>query len=74
MQKVLNMKKGELYTYALFLIKHHDLINHVAFVFADVICKLWKILKKVDPCVVANVEGALSEMYEKGQGFECQVG
>ena len=73
-QKALNMKRGELYAYALYLIKQHALPNHVEFIFADVMCKLWKFLKKVDPSVVAHLKGALSVMHAKGHSLDCQVG
>ena len=48
-QKALNMKRGELYLYALFLIKQNALPNHAEFIFAEVMCKLWKFMKNVDP-------------------------
>lgn len=73
-QKAVNMKRGELYGYALFLIKNFMVPNRVEFVFADVMCKLWKFLKRVAPKVCSEVKGALSVMHAKGHSLDCQVG
>lgn len=73
-QKSLNMKRWELYAYAVVLIKQHALPNHVKFIFADVMCKLWKFLKKVDPSVVADMKGALPVMHAKSHSLDGQVG
>ena len=72
-QKAVNMKRGEIYAYALFLIQNHAVPNNVKFVFADVMCKLWKYIKRVDPRSACKIKGALSVMHAKGHSLECQV-
>ena len=72
-QKALNMKQGEIYAYPLYLIKHHMIPNRVDFAFADIMCKLWPFMKRVDPEVIANIKGALSVMHAKGHKLACQV-
>ncbi|XP_066914469.1 uncharacterized protein [Clytia hemisphaerica] len=72
-QKALNMHQGELYGYALFLIKHHMVPRNVQFVFADVMCKLRKYVERVDPATAKKFTGALSVMHAKGHGLDCQV-
>ena len=71
--KGLNMKRGELYAYALYLIKYHMIPNKVEFVFADIMCKLWKFFVRVEPGLSSSIKGALSVMHAKGHGLDCQV-
>ena len=72
-QKSLNMHQGELYGYSLYLIKHHMLPQRVKFVYADVMCKLYKFVKRLDPDTARKFTGALSVMHAKGHGLDCQV-
>ena len=72
-QKAVNMNRGELYAYALYSIKKHVIPNRVEFVFADVMCKLWKFLKRVDPNSCSYIKGVLSIMHAKGHKLERQV-
>lgn len=67
------MKRGELFAYSLFLVKKFVLKNQVKFIFADVICKLWKYMVKIDPSIAAFSSGALSVMHAKGHSLDCQV-
>ena len=71
--KALNMKQGEIYGYPLYIIKNVLIPSNVTFVFADVMCKLWKFICKVDPYVSSSIKGALSVMHAKGHNIECQV-
>jgi len=72
-QKALNMHQGELYGYALFLIKHHMIPRKVQFVYADVMCKLRKFVERIDPETATKFTGALSVMHAKGHALDCQV-
>lgn len=72
-QKVLNMFQGELYGYPLYLIKHIASNRDVTFCFADVICKLWKFVKKHAPSIAKEIIPALSVMHAKGHSLDCQV-
>ena len=71
--KGLNMQRGELYAYALYLIKYHMIPKKVEFVFADIMCKLWKFFVRVEPDLSSSIKGALSVMHAKGHGLDCQV-
>ena len=72
-QKALNMKQGELYAYPLYLIKHFMVPRKVEFVFADVMCKLWKFIERIEPGSTTLINPALSVMHAKGHSIECQV-
>lgn len=72
-QKALNMHQGELYAYPLYLIKHHMIPHNVEYVFADVMCKLWKFLCRKEPSIANSIKGALSRMHAKGHSLQCQV-
>ncbi len=72
-QKALNMHQGELYGYALYLIQKHMIPRNVQYVFSDVMCKMFKFIKRVDKTTAENIVGALSVMHAKGHGLECQV-
>lgn len=67
------MKQGELYGYAMFIIKALSAENHVEYVWADVMCKLWKFLKRIDPSLCQSIKPALSTMHAKGHSIQCQV-
>lgn len=47
--------------------------QNVKFVFADVICKLWNFMVRLDPTIGERANGALSVMHAKGHNLECQV-
>ena len=47
--------------------------QNVKFVFADVICKLWNFMVRLDPTIGERANGALSVMHAKGPNLECQV-
>ena len=72
-QKAINMKRGEIYAYPMYLLQHFIIPNHVTFIFADVMCKLWPYLCKKDPTIPAKIKAALSVMHAKGHNLNCQV-
>ena len=72
-QKALNMMQGELYCYPLYLMKNFMVPNGVEYAFADVMCKLWKFVQRVDPEVASKIKPALSVMHAKGHSLKCQV-
>ena len=43
----------------------------VEFCIADVMCKLWKFIKRVYKQVFEKIKPALSVMYAKGHSLEC---
>ena len=72
-QKTVSMKYGKLYGYALYFIRYQIIPGKVKLVFAAVMCKLWKFLKRVEPEMSNQIKGALSVMHAKGHSLECQV-
>eukprot|EP00111_Clytia_hemisphaerica_P010019 TCONS_00029297-protein len=71
--KSVNMKRGEIYAYPAYLLTTFILPNNVEFLFADVMCKLWIYLSKLDPSLTSKIKGALSVMHAKGHNLNCQV-
>ena len=67
------MHRGELFGYGMYLIKNFALKQNVKFIFADVICKLWNFMVRLDPTIGENAKGALSVMHAKGHSLDCQV-
>ena len=72
-QKALNMFRGEIFGYSLFLIKNFMVPRTVKFCFADVMCKLWPFICKNEPSLTDKIRPALSVMHAKGHAIECQV-
>ena len=72
-QKALNMFRGEIFGYPLFLIKNFMVPRTVKFCFADVMCKLWPFICKNEPSLTDKIRPALSVMHAKGHAIECQV-
>uniref|UniRef100_A0A7M5X0A6 CxC3 like cysteine cluster domain-containing protein n=1 Tax=Clytia hemisphaerica TaxID=252671 RepID=A0A7M5X0A6_9CNID len=71
--KSVNMKRGEIYAYPAYLLTTFILPNNVEYMFADVMCKLWTYLCKVDSDLPSKIKGALSVMHAKGHNLNCQV-
>ena len=67
------MKQGELYGYALFLMKNFMVDWKVEYCWADVMCKLWKFATKFYPNLCHVMKPALSTMHAKGHSIQCQV-
>lgn len=72
-QKAVNMTQGELFGYGLYLVKHFIVQNEVEYLFADVMCKFYGFMKRVEPSIASKIKGALSVMHAKGHSLECQV-
>ena len=72
-QKALNMKRGEIFAYSHFIVRNFVLPNNITLMFADVMCKLYKYLCRVEPRFEKNLKGALSVMHAKGHSINCQV-
>lgn len=72
-QKAINMFRGEIFGYPLFLIKNFMISRQVKFCFADVMCKLWPFISQREPSVADRIRPALSVMHAKGHSLECQV-
>ena len=72
-QKAINMKRGEIFGYAVYLMKTFVVPNSIPVVFADIMCKLWGYTVKCIPNISENTKGALSVMHAKGHSLECQV-
>eukprot|EP00111_Clytia_hemisphaerica_P015835 TCONS_00046776-protein len=73
-QKAINMKQGELYGYALYLMKYFMVGEwKVEYCWADVMCKLWKFVKRIEPALCDRMKPALSTMHAKGHSIQCQV-
>jgi len=72
-QKAINMKQGEQYGYALYLMKHYMVKWKVEYCWADVMCKLWKFAQRIDPDICKLMKPALSTMHAKGHSIQCQV-
>ncbi|XP_066924609.1 uncharacterized protein [Clytia hemisphaerica] len=71
-QRALNMHRGEIYGYPLYLIREHLSTRNMKFVYADIMCKLSKLIKRVDAETANKFTGALSVMHAKGHGIDCQ--
>ena len=71
--KAVNMKRGEIYGYPLYLVKHHMVQRNVSYCFADVMCKLWPFIMRVEPDMKEKIIPALSVMHAKGHSLQCQV-
>lgn len=67
------MFQGELFGYPLFLMKTLMLKNEVEYAFSDVMCKLWKFVRRKEPTVSSSIKPALSVMHAKGHALDCQV-
>ena len=72
-QHAVNMFRGELYGYALFLHKNYLAPRNVKFFFSDVVCKYWPWAQKVAPGLTEDMKPALSIMHAKGHSPACQV-
>ena len=72
-QNALNMFRGELFGYPLFIMKNFMVTQNVKFCYVDVMCKLWKFVLQKEPEVAATVEPALSVMHAKSHANDCQV-
>lgn len=72
-QKALNMYRGEVFGYPLYLIKNFMVQRNVKFCFADVMCKLWPFICKNEPSLASKIRPALSVMHAKGHAMECQA-
>jgi len=71
--KALNMFRGEIFGYPMYLIKHYMVQKQAKFCFADVICKLWPFVCKQEPTIKGSILPALSVMHAKGHSLDCQV-
>ena len=65
-QKTLNMYRGEIYAYPLFLRQHFQTPKPVMFFLQDVICKYWPWLNHVNKKLASATKPALSVMHGKG--------
>ena len=72
-QKALNMFRGEIFGYPMFLIKNFMIPKKVRFCFADVMCKLWDFMVEKDSTLKGLITPALSVMHAKGHSLDCQV-
>lgn len=72
-QKALNMFRGEVFGYPLYLIKYFIVAQNVKFCFADVMCKLWPFICNNEPLLASKILPALSVMHAKGHAMECQA-
>lgn len=72
-QKAVNMKRGEIYAYPMYLLQTFIIPNNTTFIFADVMCKLWPYMCRIDSTVSTKIKGALSVMHAKGHNLSCQV-
>ena len=72
-QKALNMYRGEVFGYPLYLIKNFMVQRNVKFCFADVMCKLWPFICNNEPLLASKIRPALSVMHAKGHAMECQA-
>ena len=72
-QKALNMFRGEIFGYPMYLVKKYMMVKGVVFCFADVMCKLWGFMIKKDSSIKSSIQPALSVMHAKGHSMDCQV-
>lgn len=72
-QKAVNMKQGELFGYPLYIMKNFMTKWNVEYCWADVMCKLWKFVKREEPDICHTMKPALSVMHAKGHSLQCQV-
>lgn len=72
-QKALNMYRGEIFGYPLYLIKNFMLKNSVEFFFADVACKLWPFIVNKEPTMSTKIKPAVSVMHAEGHSNDCKV-
>lgn len=68
------MKRGEIFGYAVYLMKNFVIPNSIKFVFADVMCKLWGFAVKNIPEILETSKGALSVIHAKGHSLHYHVG
>ena len=76
--RALNMFRGEIFAYPLFLQKDLSHLN-IQFFCMDVVCKYWPYLRKVaEVCPemkgLLNMHPFLSLMHAKAHSFQCEVG
>ena len=67
------MMRGEIFAYAVYLMKTFVIPHSIDFVFADVMCKLWGYTVNLLPEILESTKGALSVMHAKGHSLQCQV-
>ena len=72
-QKTINTTRGEIFGYAVYLMKNFVIPDSIPVVFADVMCKLWGNAIKTLPELTETTRGALSVMHAKGHSLQCQV-
>ena len=76
--KALNMFRGEIYAYPLFLQKEVSLGHNITFFCTDIMCKYYPYLQKVceafpDLVPLLQMKPFLSVMHAKGHSGKCEV-
>lgn len=72
-QHAVNMRHGEVYSYAHFMQVNYFLAHKVQFFWYDVVCKYWPWLEKHDRETAQKMKPALSVMHAKAHAWYCQV-